>query len=118
MVMTQNLGHERGGRFRQTDLRVRLRAVVKRQKQGAQVEQLTPDRHFVLDYHPIYSNIIIGAGFSVQVGPPHSNTCQKHLLRKASLPDTKPHYLTPLVPRSSGSTLCQTTHPESTVLMW
>ncbi|XP_015243431.1 PREDICTED: peroxisomal sarcosine oxidase [Cyprinodon variegatus] len=25
---------------------------------------LTPDRHFVLDYHPNYSNIIIGAGFS------------------------------------------------------
>ncbi|XP_008423411.1 peroxisomal sarcosine oxidase [Poecilia reticulata] len=25
---------------------------------------LTPDRHFVLDYHPNYSNIVIGAGFS------------------------------------------------------
>ncbi|XP_072249257.1 peroxisomal sarcosine oxidase isoform X1 [Leuresthes tenuis] len=25
---------------------------------------LTPDRHFVLDYHPTYSNIVIGAGFS------------------------------------------------------
>lgn len=26
--------------------------------------QLTPDRHFVLDRHPAYSNIVIGAGFS------------------------------------------------------
>ncbi|KAM4590117.1 peroxisomal sarcosine oxidase isoform 2-T2 [Fundulus diaphanus] len=26
--------------------------------------KLTPDLHFVLDYHPNYSNIIIGAGFS------------------------------------------------------
>ncbi|XP_028275355.1 peroxisomal sarcosine oxidase [Parambassis ranga] len=25
---------------------------------------LTPDRHFVLDHHPAYSNIVIGAGFS------------------------------------------------------
>uniref|UniRef100_A0A3Q4MFG1 Pipecolic acid oxidase n=1 Tax=Neolamprologus brichardi TaxID=32507 RepID=A0A3Q4MFG1_NEOBR len=25
---------------------------------------LTPDHHFVLDYHPAYSNIVIGAGFS------------------------------------------------------
>ncbi|XP_018556429.1 peroxisomal sarcosine oxidase [Lates calcarifer] len=25
---------------------------------------LTPDRHFVLDHHPSYSNIVIGAGFS------------------------------------------------------
>ncbi|XP_041653752.1 peroxisomal sarcosine oxidase isoform X2 [Cheilinus undulatus] len=25
---------------------------------------LTPDRHFVLDQHPAYSNIVIGAGFS------------------------------------------------------
>ncbi|GLD52985.1 peroxisomal sarcosine oxidase [Lates japonicus] len=25
---------------------------------------LTPDRHFVLDRHPSYSNIVIGAGFS------------------------------------------------------
>ncbi|XP_035518159.1 peroxisomal sarcosine oxidase-like [Morone saxatilis] len=25
---------------------------------------LTPDRHFVLDCHPNYSNIVIGAGFS------------------------------------------------------
>ncbi|XP_054901429.1 peroxisomal sarcosine oxidase isoform X2 [Poeciliopsis prolifica] len=25
---------------------------------------LTPDRHFVLDHHPNYSNIVIGAGFS------------------------------------------------------
>ncbi|KAM4742513.1 peroxisomal sarcosine oxidase [Anableps anableps] len=25
---------------------------------------LTPDRHFVLDYHPNHSNIVIGAGFS------------------------------------------------------
>uniref|UniRef100_A0A3Q3GJ24 Peroxisomal sarcosine oxidase n=1 Tax=Labrus bergylta TaxID=56723 RepID=A0A3Q3GJ24_9LABR len=26
--------------------------------------KLTPDRHFVLDCHPTYSNIVIGAGFS------------------------------------------------------
>lgn len=26
--------------------------------------QITPDRHFVMDTHPTYSNIVIGAGFS------------------------------------------------------
>lgn len=26
--------------------------------------QLTPDQDFILDYHPTYNNIIIGAGFS------------------------------------------------------